>query len=72
MVRMNPDRSNYGHGKLYGECAAPQAIEYAIKQATAKRDRLNREIAWLDALYQRRQSQIEAGTWPPKTRAEET
>jgi hypothetical protein len=44
--------------------AAPEAIESAIRDAEATRDRYDRKTAVLRGLLATRRDQIAAGTWP--------
>ncbi|MGQ4350492.1 hypothetical protein [Streptomyces sp. SAS_275] len=45
--------------------AAPEAIERAITEAEATRDRYDRKASVLRGLLATRHDQIAAGTWPP-------
>jgi hypothetical protein len=47
--------------------AAPEAIERAIAEAEATRDRYDRKASVLRGLLATRHDQIAAGTWPPTT-----
>lgn len=52
------------YGPLFFEHASLDAIECAIKEGTAARDRIDRQIGKLKELHARRLQQIEAGEWP--------
>lgn len=45
--------------------AAPEAIEYAIREAQATSDRYAKKASVLRGLLATRHDQIAAGTWPP-------
>ena len=47
--------------------ATPEAIERAIREAEATRDRYARKASVLRGLLATRHDQIAAGTWPPAT-----
>jgi hypothetical protein len=49
--------------------AAPQAIEAAIREAEATRDRYAKKASALRGLLATRHDQIAAGTWPPEPAA---
>lgn len=49
--------------------AAPEAIEAAIREAEATRDRYARKASVLRGLLATRHDQIAAGTWPPQDAA---
>lgn len=46
--------------------ASPEAIEHAIREAEATRDRYDRKASVLRGLLATRRDQIAAGTWPPE------
>jgi hypothetical protein len=60
MVRM------HRYGPLFFEHASLGAIECAIKEGTAARDRIDRQVNKLKELHARRLQQVEAGEWPPQ------
>lgn len=45
--------------------ASVEAIDFRLRKAKSARNKLDREIAQLEALRDRRMAQIEAGEWPP-------
>lgn len=50
--------------------ASPDAIEHAIREAEATRNRYDRKASTLRGLLATRLDQIKAGTWPPKPDSE--
>ncbi|MFJ9771191.1 hypothetical protein ACIRVF_08100 [Kitasatospora sp. NPDC101157] len=51
---------------LYEASAAPESISESLGKARAQRRRLDRDIARLEELLDRRTRERDAGTWPPK------
>lgn len=67
MVRTNPGRRKFGrYGEAFPRCASIEAIDSYLKQAEGRRRTVEREIAWLTELRERRQQQIADGTWPTR------
>ncbi|MGA6223503.1 hypothetical protein ACPESV_24595 [Streptomyces umbrinus] len=52
--------------------AAPEAIEAAIRDAEATRDRYAKKVSVLRGLLATRHDQIAAGTWPPASEEPKT
>lgn len=48
----------------FAEHASPEAVEVYLSTARADRAKLDRHIAWLEALLERRTAEKAAGEWP--------
>lgn len=55
----------------FAENAAPEAIAVYLTAANTERRSLDRYIAKLEVLLERRTAEKAAGTWPTVTKAEE-
>ena len=57
-------RLNPRYKASFAEHASPEAIDEYLRTARADRAKLDRHIAWLEALLERRAGEKAAGEWP--------